>query len=111
MAKKEVEDILDKYRKKLGDGKDLEGFSRQYQKFKLERVKKKLSNYEKACNIFGKLIEIKVDAKKRNLLQESIDRVGLNTTPEKANSFAVFVGSLFIFLGLALFILSFVSTC
>ena len=43
--RKDVEDILEKYKKKLED-KSGEGFSGEYKKFKEEQIGKKLSAYE-----------------------------------------------------------------
>ncbi len=103
--KKEVDDILEKYRKKLDDRGDyeLEGFSRQYKKFKQERVREDLSFYEKACNFCGKLLAVKVDQNRRNKLIDSIDRVGLEITSEGSTSLAFFVGGFFILLGMTIF--------
>ncbi|MAG52754.1 MAG: hypothetical protein CMH62_02210 [Nanoarchaeota archaeon] len=104
--KKEIDDILEKYRKKLDGNYDVEGFSRQYQKFKDERVKKNLTFYEKSCNFCEKLLKVKVDKKKRSKLLESISRTELKITPEGANSFAFFIGAFFILIGALVFFLS-----
>ncbi len=107
VEKKEVEDILEKYRRKLEKGGgDLEGFSRQYKTFKKERINRKLTIYEILCNLCEKIISIKVNAKKREKLLESIKRVDLKISPEGSTSFAFFSGSLFIFIGVLIFILS-----
>ena len=103
--KKEVDDILEKYRKKLDEKGDyeLEGFSRQYKRFKEERSRENLSFYEKACNFCGNILAIKVEVNKRNKLMDSIGKVGLDITPEGSTSLSFFVGGFFIFLGMTIF--------
>src|SRR3989338_9389933 len=107
--KKEVDDILEKYRKKLDERGDyeLEGFSRQYKRFKEERSRESLSFYEKACNFCGNILAIKVEVNKRNKLMDSIRKVGLDITQEGSTSLSFFVGGFFFFFGLMNFFLIF----
>ncbi|MBU2639631.1 MAG: hypothetical protein KKG75_02900 [Nanoarchaeota archaeon] len=106
-GKKEVEDILEKYSKKLEERfGDLSGFSRQYKQFKEERLRKSSTLYEKLCNFSEKIIKINVGTNKKNKLLESISRTGLNITPEGATTFAFFSGIFFIFIGILVFFLS-----
>ena len=108
MSRKEVRDILEKYNRKLNEKSDTKGFSRQYRKFREERTNRDLTFYEKACGFCGNLVKVKVGKEKRAKLLESIRRLELRITPEGANSFAIFVGIFFIFIGVLIFILSLV---
>ena len=105
--RKDVEDILKKYKEKLGDKFDTGGFSREYKKFKFEHVEKKLSLYEKLCNLSEKIVKIRVEDKKRNKLLEDISRINLKVSPEGTTSFAVLFGLSIIFLGVLFFALNF----
>ncbi len=106
--KKEIDDILEKYRRKLEEkgGYELEGFSRQYKRFKEERAKESLTFYEKACNFCGDVLKIRVNPQRRVKLIDSISRVELNITPEGSTSLAFFVGTFFISLGAIIFFIA-----
>jgi len=49
----DVEDILEKYKRKLEEKSD-EGFSGEYKRFKEEQIGKELGFYEKSCNFCRK---------------------------------------------------------
>jgi len=102
MSKKEVDDILEKYKKKLDQQInpefDEEAFSREYSKFKKELTGENISKYERFCNISEKILKIGANEKNRAELLESIQRVGLRITPEGAMSFATITGFFFIIL-------------
>ena len=102
--RKDVEDILDKYKRKL-EGKFDEGFSGEYRKFKEEQIGKKLNFYEKSCNFFKNILSIKPNEKDNEKLWDSIQTTGLKITPEGVMSFAFFSAFLFILIGIVIFIL------
>ena len=79
--------------------------TKEYQEFKAEFLPKHMTIYEKLCNLSEKLLKIKPDAKKAEVLQEAIEITHLNITPAGAVSFSFLIpiasalfGSLFAFL-------------
>ncbi len=79
--------------------------SKEYQEFKSEYLPKPLNFYEKLCNLSERVLKIKPDQKKAEILQESINIAHLNITPAGAVSFSFLIpmvgavfGSLFAFL-------------
>ena len=105
------EDIIKKYKEKLEEelGRSVISpvTSREYKQFKKEMMSKKLSIYEKLCNISEKILKIKPDKKKREILQESIDICHLEIKPEGAVSFSVLIPLFsFIFLSLLAYALT-----
>src|SRR3989338_1792699 len=79
--------------------------TKEYQEFKAEFLPKHMSLYEKLCNFSEKLLKIKPDQKKAEVIQEAIDITHLNISPAGAISFSFFIpivaavfGSLFAFL-------------
>ncbi len=109
MRKKEVDDILKKYKKKLKETSVDDGaFSIQYAKFKKEMRGEELTLYEKFCNLSERILKVSTKPDKREKLVESIDRIGLNITPEGAVSFATLFGFAFILLGFIFVIVGYV---
>ena len=102
---KDVEDILNKYKRKLEKEFGDNAFSEEYKRFKNEQIGTELSFYEKACNFSKDILAIKPKPKEKEELWESISAAGLKITPEGATSFAFFVGVGIIFLGILVFIL------
>ncbi len=79
--------------------------TKEYQEFKAEFLPKHMTLYEKLCNLSEKVLKIKPDQKKSEVLQEAIDITHLNITPAGAVSFSFLIplvaalfGSLFAFL-------------
>ena len=79
--------------------------TKEYQQFKAEFLPRRMTFYEKLCNLSERLLKIKPDASKAAILQESIDITHLSITPAGAISFsfliplfATVVGALFAFL-------------
>src|SRR3989339_217586 len=79
--------------------------TKEYREFKAEFLPKHMSLYEKLCNFSEKLLKIKPDQKKAEVIQEAIDITHLNISPAGAISFSFFIpivaavfGSLFAFL-------------
>ena len=103
----EIDNLLNKYKKRLGKELNLKAekqagspvFSREYQQFKKEYIPKKLSYYEKACNLSEKILKLAPDKKKAPAMQKAIDTVHLEITPTGVMSFAVLAPILVILLG------------
>ncbi len=89
MGKKE--EIIKKYKERLETELGIsitKPISREYKQFRKEVLPKKLTVYEKLCNISEKILRIKPGFKKSQILQESIDICHLNMTPSGAISFS-----------------------
>lgn len=63
--------------------------SRQYQEFKKQWMPKKLTIYEKACELSEKTFKITPDKKESESMQEYIDICHLNITPAGVKSFSI----------------------
>jgi len=101
----DVEDIINKYKRKLEREFDDNAFSEEYKKFKEEQIGVELSFYEKICNISKDILTIRPKEKEKEQLWDSISTAGLKITPEGSTSFAFFIGAGIIFLGIAVLIL------
>lgn len=102
----EVQALLQKYKQRLTEqlkipaeklGKPV--FSREYKQFKKEYLPKRLSLYEKACNLSERILRIKPDKKKEPLIQEAIDVCHLSITPSGVISFSILAPILLIVFG------------
>ncbi|MEM4246738.1 MAG: hypothetical protein QXR48_00270 [Candidatus Woesearchaeota archaeon] len=88
-------DLVQKYKQKLQSQLDLSTaepipvVSREYKTFKQESMPGHMSVYEKGCNFAGRLLKIRVDPKRAQELQESIDIAHLNITPSGVIAFSV----------------------
>lgn len=113
----EVEEILDKYKKKIEKYIDEsqgytsnEAFSKEYTIFREEAMTKKRNFYENICNFSEKLFKITVKKEEREKLETAIKTAHLNMTPEGAASFAtlVLLGSIFfaIILGVGVYLIT-----
>ncbi|MBR9692141.1 hypothetical protein GOV06_05140 [Candidatus Woesearchaeota archaeon] len=102
-----IDELLKKYKQRIGKELDLTPeaavakptFSREYKQFKKEYLPKRLSFYEKACNISGRILKLTPDKKKAALMQEDLNTCHLNITPTGVLSFAVLAPLLIILLG------------
>ncbi len=79
--------------------------SKEYQEFKKELMPRRLTFYEKACNLSEKILKIKPDKKNEKTIKDSIDIAHLNVTPSGVTSlsllaplFIIVFGSLFSYL-------------
>ncbi|MDP3917523.1 MAG: hypothetical protein Q8Q42_04545 [Nanoarchaeota archaeon] len=111
MARKDVDDIIDKYEHKLedeyGDGY-VENFepvlmNKDYEVFRSEVLESKVTNYERWCNVAENIIKVNPSEKDLPKLEESIRVAHLNVTPQSAASLGALCGILLIFFGLLLF--------
>lgn len=107
---KEVKDILERYRSKLGEHVDIESegevesesmksFSKEYVKFREEVLSKRMSRYESWCNSAENIIKLKPSDKLQPRLEEAINTSHLNITPSGAVSLAALISLLLIFGG------------
>jgi hypothetical protein len=98
-------DLVQKYKQKLQSQLDLSSaepmpvISREYQSFKQESMPGHMSVYEKCCVFAGKIMNIKVDPKRSQELQESIDIAHLNITPANAIAFSILFPITYMVLG------------
>ena len=102
----EVQVLLQKYKSKLKDQLDVSPetitkttWSREYKQFKKEYIPRRLSIYEKLCNISEKLLKVAPGKKKAAELQELIDVAHLEITPTGVSSFAILGPIVIILLG------------
>ena len=94
----DIKKILDKYQSKIKKNIDTvedyepdENFSREYKIFREEALNYGLNNYEKICNNIGDKISIRPKEDDYKKLQDSIETMHLEITPEQASTFAVFI--------------------
>ncbi|MBD3313969.1 hypothetical protein GF345_06000 [Candidatus Woesearchaeota archaeon] len=108
ISSKEIEDMMQRYKEKLN--KEFRGpltaergeasvRSLDYQEFRQEFMPKRLSIYEKLCNMSEKLLKIAPDKKKTEDYEEAIRICHLSTTPTGVVSFAVIAPLLLIVMG------------
>ena len=96
IEKEVMKDLLAKYRQRVeeelgsSEEKPQEKITtREYQQFKEEFLPRHFTLYEKLCNISEKILKIKPDKKKAEIIQESISVAHLNITPTGVSSFAI----------------------
>lgn len=117
----EIQDIMKKYRSKLGEHIDEESegevtaesmniFSKEYQTFKEEVISARRSKYEEWCNAAEKIFTLKPNEKEIPKLQEAIETAHLNITPGGAASFAALTSILIILGGVLLSAIIFLIT-
>ena len=113
MVDKEIEDILERYRKKIeehvdensiGQAKESfdDRFSKEYKKFREESISFKRSKYESWCNKAERIVRFEPSTKILPRIKESIETAHLDITPIGAASFAALVS--FILIGFAILI-------
>ena len=105
----DIKKILDKYQAKIKENVETidtyepdQGFTREYKIFREEALSTTLNNYEKICNFIGDTISIKPKEEDYKRLQDSIDAIHLEITPEQASGFAVFISLVLIIISLIL---------
>ncbi|MEK6862945.1 MAG: hypothetical protein AABW57_02160 [Nanoarchaeota archaeon] len=105
----DIKKILDKYQAKIKENIETidtyepdQGFTREYKIFREEALSTTLNNYEKICNFIGDTISIKPKEEDYKRLQDSIDAIHLEITPEQASGFAVFISLVLIIISLIL---------
>lgn len=81
--------------------------SKDYEIFRREALEKRVSSYEKWCNVCEKILRVKASEKERAKLEESIETAHLEITPEGAASFGVLIGILIILMGVSIGVVSY----
>lgn len=116
ISNKEIDDILNKYKKKLDKNltpKDIEeyrpnpDFSREYTKFREEALGKNYSNYEKLCRFSESVVKITPSKKDYEKIEEAIKVSHLSITPNMAASFALLIVTFLSLLGLVVGLISY----
>jgi Flp pilus assembly protein TadB len=105
----DIKKILDKYQAKIKENTETidsyepgQGFTREYKIFREEALTKTSSAYERICNSLGNIHLIKLKEEDYKKLEDSIDVIHLEITPEQASGFVAFISLLLIFISLAL---------
>jgi len=105
----DIQKILEKYKGKIqnniesiGDYQPSEGFSREYQIFREEALSAVAGNYERLCKSLGNALKVKLKDEDRKTLQDSIDSIHLEISPEQASGFASFVSFSLVMISLLL---------
>jgi hypothetical protein len=100
-------DLVQKYKQKLQSQLELSSvepqpiISREYSAFRQEAMPGSTSWYEKGCLFAGKLLNIRVDPKRAQQLQESIDICHLSITPSNVIAFSIVFPIAYMILGAA----------
>jgi hypothetical protein len=105
----EYRQLLEKYKKRIKEelGQEVKVapklVSVEYQQFKKEIYPKSYSLYEKACNLSGKLLKLKVSPKKATELQKNIDLCHFQITPSGVISFSILAPIILMIFGSLIF--------
>jgi len=107
--------ILDKYGEKLSnnyksalDQPSKQVFTKDYNTFRSEAISLQNTFYERACNFANSIANIEEsDKEKRLQVQEAIDTIQLNITPNASYSLAILTMIAFIFFGFAVGLITF----
>jgi len=105
---KEIKDILSKYQSKLNENIKIideynpESYTVDYRIFRDEALSRTLTSYEAFCNIFEKILKVKVKENDYKELQRSIETSHIQINPEGAASFGFFITGFLIFISLIL---------
>ena len=114
--RKDVEDILQKYRGKLGKRVKFENYeagpvvSREYRIFKKESTSKKRTFYENLCNFAEKIVKVEPKKENKLKLKKSIESAHLDMGVNSSTSLAVLITLSFIFMAVIIALLSFLVT-
>ena len=112
-----TEDILKKYGNKIEEKinnfnsqkNPQDRVSQSYESFK-KAMSPEFSKYEKFCKSLGKSFKIKVSDKDRTEIQKDIEQAHLNTSPEEVMGLSVTAMIVSLFVGLMVFVLSYILT-
>ncbi len=95
---------------RMPENKERSFKSREYETFlEEEREQKKLSIYEKMCNISENIIVVEPDEEKKKEIERSINMTYMNITPAGAYSFAILFGTAIFVISIMLMILGIAS--
>jgi hypothetical protein len=91
---------------KLSGGFEDDDFtSNDYEQFRVESLPKGMSFYERTCNLFEKLVNIKPDAKSYEKTEKILFNAHLGCTPTGVISTSIFVSLVILIVGLVFFVL------
>ncbi len=106
MEKDKYQDLLEKYKQRVEEEFGTKGSvtqkpisSQEYTTFKKELYPGHYSLFEKACNFSEKILKLKEDPKRAEVVKKNIEVSHLNVTPSGVLSFALLAGLLTILLG------------
>jgi hypothetical protein len=104
LRKKSVDEILNKYRRKIEakvktDKVERSDYSREYEKFKKEMVPE-LSRYERLCKSLGNIISLKLSEKDEREYGKLLEASHVDVTPSQALTFSAMSFLGFFILGL-----------
>ncbi|MBI2545717.1 hypothetical protein HYV81_00905 [Candidatus Woesearchaeota archaeon] len=113
----EVHELYEKYRQRLNQQFEVHlekspkvVYSREYQQFKQESLPAHFTIYEQLCNMSERILRISTGQKTVEELQESINIIHLNITPQGAISFSLLLPLVIMFLGALFSLMVFGST-
>ena len=113
--KQRMQDLIESYKKLIEKELGTRVYrqaptSKEYQEFRKEFMPRHLTIYEKLCNFSEKILRVKPNKKKENIITDNINIAHLKVTPSGVISFS-FLAPVFIFLfGSLLFYLVFQSS-
>ena len=105
MVRSGVNDILDKYGRRLEEGSLMNSvninrdFSREFSQFKQDMMPQ-LSRYERWCNNIGNMLKLKLASKDEEKLQKEINGARISVNPSQVTSLAFLSFVLVFILGL-----------
>jgi len=105
MQEEDYNKIIEKYKSKIkeefGENPTVSPkvTSREYHEFKRELYPANYTIYEKLCNFSEKVLRLKVDLKKSEVMQKDIEACHLNVTPSGVISLSILLPLLVIFTG------------
>ena len=106
MEKDEYQDLLEKYKQRVEEEFGTKGSvtqtnvtSQEYTTFKQELYPGHYSFFEKACNFSEKILKLKEDPVRAEIVNKNIEVSHLNVTPSGVLSFALLAGLMTILLG------------
>ena len=99
--KKLIEKYKSKVREEFGDNPTITSrvTSKEYSEFKSELYPTNFTIYEKLCNFSEKVLRLKADPKKAEVMQKDIDACHLNATPSWVSSLSILLPLIVIFVG------------
>src|SRR3989344_4261593 len=105
MQEEDYNKIIEKYKSKVreefGENPTVSPkvTSREYHEFKRELYPANYTIYEKLCNFSEKVLRLKVDLKKSEVMQKDIEACHLNVTPSGVISLSILMPLIVIFTG------------
>ncbi len=105
---KETNPEFKRLRERSGEQKNVNTTSKEYRTFKEEEIEKKLSIYEKLCNL-SEALNMEPEKEMKKKIQRAIDFSHLRITPKGAFSFSIIVGIFLLLVDLIMIILGYLQ--